>query len=77
MSDAASFQPELADRVDLIVSLQVFEHVDALDVTFETLRRYLKPGGVIVTQFSGRYSVFGIANRALRTRCRRSCSSDS
>jgi SAM-dependent methyltransferase len=65
VSDASTFRPELADRVDLVVSLQVFEHVDALDVTFETLRRYLKPGGVIVTQFSGRYSVFGIANRAL------------
>ncbi|HZP28168.1 MAG TPA: class I SAM-dependent methyltransferase [Acidimicrobiia bacterium] len=65
VSDAAVFRPELADRFDLAVSFQVFEHLDAVDVAFETLRRYLKPGGVLVTQFSARYSIFGIVNRML------------
>jgi SAM-dependent methyltransferase len=65
VADVTSFRPELENRFDLIVSFQVFEHLKGVDVAFENLRRYLKPGGVLVTQFSGRYSIFGIANRAL------------
>jgi SAM-dependent methyltransferase len=65
VSDATTLRPELADQFDLVVSFQVLEHIKTVDIAFENLRRYLKPGGVLVTQFSGRYSVFGIANRAL------------
>jgi SAM-dependent methyltransferase len=65
VSDVTTFAPELVDKFDLIVSFYVFEHVKPLDAAIENLRRYLKPGGVLVTQMSGRYSFFAVANRVL------------
>jgi SAM-dependent methyltransferase len=65
VSDAAVPRPELASRFDLAVSFQVFEHLSSVAAAFEALRSYLRPGGVLVTQFSGRYSVFAVANRLL------------
>ena len=65
VSDVTTFAPELVDKFDLIVSFYVFEHIKPLDAAFENLRRYLKPGGVLVTQMSGRYSFFAVANRVL------------
>ena len=67
-ADICEFVPELADRFDLIVCWQVLEHVKPLEAAFENMRRYLKPGGVMLAQFSGRWSVFAIANRLLPPR---------
>jgi SAM-dependent methyltransferase len=55
----------LVDQFDLIVSFDVLEHVGNLDAAIENLHRYLKPGGRLVAQFSGRYAAFAIANRVL------------
>jgi 2-polyprenyl-6-hydroxyphenyl methylase/3-demethylubiquinone-9 3-methyltransferase len=57
--------PELADAVDLIVSWQVFEHVRSLEAVLCNSRDYLKPGGALVSFFSGRWSVFAMVNRVL------------
>lgn len=61
--DVADRAPELAAQFDLIVSWQVLEHVRPLDVAFENLRSYLRPGGLLVAQLSGGFSVFALLNR--------------
>ena len=50
---------------DLIVSFQVMEHVKPLDVAIENLRSYLRPGGRLIAQMSGKFSAFGLINQAL------------
>lgn len=64
-ADVTQFRPELAGKFDLIVCFQVLEHVKPLKAAFDNMRRYLKPGGCLVAQFSGTFSVFGMANRVV------------
>jgi SAM-dependent methyltransferase len=59
---------ELKERFDLIVSWQVLEHVSPLDDALENLRSYLRPGGRLLAQFSGAFSVFGLINMAVPQR---------
>ncbi|MPZ47977.1 MAG: methyltransferase domain-containing protein [Dehalococcoidia bacterium] len=63
VGDIANFRDDLADRFDLIVSWQVLEHVKSLDASIENVRRYLKPGGRFISQFSGTFSSFGLINQ--------------
>jgi SAM-dependent methyltransferase len=63
--DLRDRQPELAERFDLVLSWQVLEHVKPLEAAFENLRAYLRPGGTLVAQFSGAFSIFGLINRAI------------
>jgi SAM-dependent methyltransferase len=65
LSDVSHRVPDLEGRFDVVVSWQVLEHVKPLDVAMENLRRYLRPGGRLVAQFSGTFSVFGLINRAV------------
>lgn len=67
-ADATGFMPGFEDRFDLIVSWQVLEHVADMRATLENVRRYLKPGGRFVAQFSGSWSAFGVINRILPDR---------
>jgi len=39
--------------------------VEPLDQAFANLYDYLKPGGSLVSLFSGRWSVFGVVNQVL------------
>ena len=64
-ADVTSLVPALIDRVDLAVSWQVFEHVKPLDGALDNVYEYLHPGGALVSQFSGRWSVFGILNQLI------------
>lgn len=64
-ASAEEFVPELEATVDLAVSWQVFEHVRSLENTFENIYRYLKPGGTLISMFSGRWSAFAVINRVL------------
>jgi len=64
-ADIVTFQPELVERFDLIVSWQVLEHVSPLQEAVENIRRYLVPGGVFLAQLSGRYSLFALINQML------------
>jgi SAM-dependent methyltransferase len=66
--DVAEYLPSLVREFDLIVSWDVLEHVRPLGVVIENLRSYLRPGGRLVAQFSGAFSVFGVANRILPRR---------
>lgn len=65
VSDVTEVQPQLRGQYDLIVSWQVLEHVGSLDAAIDNLHSYLKPGGVLIAQFSGAFSVFGVANRVV------------
>jgi SAM-dependent methyltransferase len=67
-ADICHFVPELEGRFDVIVCWQVLEHVKPIEAAFENMRRYLKPGGTMFAQFSGTWSVFGIANRLIPER---------
>ena len=60
-----TYHPELEERFDLVTSFYVFEHVQSLTRALENCRRYLHEGGIMVTQFSGRYSYFALANQAI------------
>jgi SAM-dependent methyltransferase len=71
VGDACQFRPELEGAFDLIVSWQVLEHVRSMGAVLENCRRYLSPGGLLVVQFSGRYSAFAIANRLVPHRLAR------
>ena len=64
-SDVSRPITELEHRFDLIVTWQVLEHVRHLDLAFETMRRYLKPGGTVIAVFSGKFSLFGMLNQLL------------
>lgn len=66
--DVTTFIPGLEGRFDLALSYQVFEHVRPLPVALDHIRRYLKPGGRMVAQLSGTFSVFGLLNRVIPPR---------
>lgn len=65
VADVSEWVQGLAGRFDLVLSWQVMEHVKPLDVAFENLRSYLRPGGRLIAQMSGTFSVFGLANQLL------------
>jgi hypothetical protein len=44
---------------------ELHEHVRSLETAIENCRLYLKPGGTMVTQFSGRFSYFAVANQVI------------
>lgn len=62
---AEEYVPGLVGRFDLIVSWQVLEHVRDLRRAAANFHAYLKPGGTIVAQLSGRNAAYAIANRVL------------
>jgi SAM-dependent methyltransferase len=65
VADATRLVGDLENDFDLIVSLQVLEHVKPLGHAIENCRRYLRPGGVFVALFSGSRSAFGLINRVV------------
>ena len=64
-ADATHALPHLRERFDLVLSYQVLEHVKPLERAFANFHSYLRPGGWLVTEFSGTFSLFGMVNRAL------------
>lgn len=65
VADARDWVPSLEGQFDLVVSFQVLEHVKPLGAALENIRRYLLPGGALVAQLSGAFSLFGLANRVI------------
>ncbi len=63
VTDIATPDPSLAQRFDLALSWQVLEHVRPLDRTFANIHSYLRPGGVLVAQLSGKFSAFAVINQ--------------
>lgn len=62
---AEDYVPRLAGRFDLVVAWQVLEHVRDLRQAVANFHAYLKPGGTIAAQLSGRNAAYAIANRVL------------
>lgn len=65
---AESLIPELEGTVDLAISWQVFEHLHSLEAALDNIYRYLRPGGSLVSMFSGRWSAFAVVNRMIPQR---------
>jgi cyclopropane fatty-acyl-phospholipid synthase-like methyltransferase len=63
--DITSRVSALVERADLAVSWQVFEHVKPLDAALDNIYAYLRPGGMLLSAFSGKWSAFGILNQLL------------
>lgn len=64
-SDITTRMLDLESRFDLILSHQLLEHVRPLDVAFENMRAYLRPGGRLITRLSGGRALSALLNRAL------------
>jgi len=63
VADLLALDPTLYETFDVVVSWQVLEHVRSLPVALDTIQRYLKPGGYLVAQLSGRWAAFAVLNR--------------
>ena len=57
--------PWLSQRFDIILSYQSLEHVAPMSNAIKNIGDYLKPGGVFIALFSGRYSPVGVINRSI------------
>lgn len=68
VANVETFVPELEESFDLIVSWQVLEHVRDMAASLETLLRYLRPGGLMVLEFTGKWSIPGVLGRILPRR---------
>jgi SAM-dependent methyltransferase len=68
VASAETTVADLAGTVDLVVSWQVFEHVRSMDQALRNTYSYLRPGGTLVSLFSGRWSAFGVLNRIVPNR---------
>jgi SAM-dependent methyltransferase len=68
VADVTTPDPTLASRFDLALSWQVFEHVRSLDRAFENIHSYLRPGGAVVAQLSGKFSAFALLNQLIPSR---------
>jgi SAM-dependent methyltransferase len=63
VADIATAMPTLVGRFDLALSWQVLEHVKPLDRAFANIHSYLRPGGTLVAQLSGKFSAFALINQ--------------
>ena len=65
VGDIATHDPSLAQRFDVALSWQVLEHVKPLDRALANVHSYLRPGGVLIAQLSGKFSAFAVLNQLL------------
>ena len=65
LGDVCVYDPALAGRFDLVLSLFLLEHVPSVGDALENARRYLRPGGRLVAQLAGGRSVHALVNRAI------------
>jgi SAM-dependent methyltransferase len=66
VADAAAQRFPFRDRlVDLVVSRSVVEHIRDNEAFFKNCARVLRPGGVMIHAFPGRFAPFALLNRLL------------
>jgi SAM-dependent methyltransferase len=65
VADVADSLPFPTQSVDLILSRALLEHIDGVPAAVQNMARVLKPGGRALHFLPSRYSLFGIAARAL------------
>lgn len=57
--------PELVGTVDLIISMNTLEHIPNMCTAVTRLHELLKPDGVLLAQFAGRWAFFAVASRLM------------
>lgn len=65
VGDVTKLIPGLVGRFDLVLSWQVLEHVASATKAIDCMHSYLKPGGRMVSQLSGRFAAFAFLARAI------------
>jgi SAM-dependent methyltransferase len=65
LATASDRQPQLVGAVDLILTWNVLEHVPDMPSALAAFHAYLKPGGVLLARFAGRWAAFAVAGRVL------------
>jgi SAM-dependent methyltransferase len=65
VADIATSPPSTPGAFDLAVSWQALEHVKPLARALANIHGCLRPGGALVAQVSGKFSVFAVANQLL------------
>ncbi len=68
VADVTTRITDLEHRFDVVVSLDVLEHLTDVGLALENLRVYLRPGGALVARMSARYSAFAVVNRLVPLR---------
>ena len=63
VGDIASRDLRLIDTFDLVLSWQVLEHVEDLEMAVSNIKSYLRPGGRLVAQLSGSFALFAVIAR--------------
>lgn len=53
------------EQYDAVLSWQVLEHVKPLDAALANVKKALRPGGTLLAEFSGSFSLFGLLGRVL------------
>jgi SAM-dependent methyltransferase len=72
VADAAALGFPFQDgSADLVVSRAVVEHIRDNAVFFRNCARVLRPGGIVVHAFSGRFAPFALMNQLLPNRLTR------
>src|SRR5205807_7291867 len=71
VTDVGAHIPSLDERFDLVLSRYVLEHVKSMSAAMENVRRYLKPGGTMVSIIPGAWAAFAVLNRVLPRRVSR------
>lgn len=64
-TDIRLFDTRLDRGFDIALSFQVLEHIKPLSAAVENIRRYLRPGGVFVSQLSGGLALYAVLNRMI------------
>jgi SAM-dependent methyltransferase len=65
VADITRSNAQLAGSCDLALSYQALEHIKPLPDALEQIRGTLRPGGVLVAQLSGTFSLFGLLNKVI------------
>ena len=68
VADATRRLPELEGRFDLVLSWLVLEHVKPLADALHHVHAYLRPGGSLVAQAAGAFTLPAITNRLVPRR---------
>jgi SAM-dependent methyltransferase len=62
---ASDFQPSLVANVDLILSWNALEHVPDMSTALQNAHAYLRPRGVFLARFAGKWAAFAVASRLM------------
>lgn len=65
VADIVGRVPELERRFDAVISWQVLEHVESVELALENMRAYVRPGGRMVALLSGGLGAHALLARVI------------